>query len=139
MLGPSQLTTVGRAIIVAFFVDCGFATFEVSGFACGQLAALHALGNPFLLIALTLSNFGLGIGVLYPRIVLVAVNILGDSVLLLMQGCAVGAGQMAIVQLAHVAFFVVDLGFLGLEMYGFARSQLAALDAVGNAVLLVFL
>ena len=60
-----QGTTIRCAVIVDFLADRGFAAFEVGGFTGGQLATLHALGNPLLLIALALSYFALRIYVLH--------------------------------------------------------------------------
>ena len=46
---------------------------------------------------------------------------------------------MAVVLGAHAALFLVDAGLLMLEMGGFAGGELAALDALGDAVLLIVL
>src|SRR5882672_9359986 len=95
--GLSQRATVGRAVVVDFSVDVSFAAFHASGFGSGQLTALHALGNSFLLIALTLPHFALGIHVLHLGIVLLVVDVLGKLVLLLVQGGAIGSGQVTVV------------------------------------------
>src|SRR6185312_7887455 len=126
-------------IVVNFLVDRRFTAFEVSGFAGGQLAALYTLGNPLLLIALTLSNFAFGVDVLYLGVVLLLVNITREFILLLVQSGTVGSGQVTVVQFAHVVLFLIQLRFLLFQMLGFARGKFAALDSVGDAVLLVFL
>ncbi len=97
-LGWSQLAAVGGAVVVDFFVDVSFAAFQVGGFARGQLPAFHTLSNPFLLIAFPLSHFTLRVGILYPGVVLVFVDVLGKLVLLLIQGGAVGRGQVTVVE-----------------------------------------
>jgi hypothetical protein len=44
---------------------------------------------------------------------------------------------MTVVQLAHVALFLVEFRFFLFQFSGFARSELTALNAVRNAILLV--
>src|SRR5580704_433536 len=43
---------------------------------------------------------------------------------------------MAIIQLAHVVFFVVDVAFFLFQVLSFARRELPAVDAIGDAALL---
>src|SRR5207248_1707420 len=76
-LGGSQRLTVGGAIVMNFFVHGGFTALQFRGFACGQLAALHALRNPLLLIALALSHFTLRIHVLHLGIMLLFIDVFG--------------------------------------------------------------
>ena len=45
--------------------------------------------------------------------------------------------QVPVILRAHTALFPVDTGFLVFQARGLARGQLAALDAVGNAILLI--
>jgi hypothetical protein len=54
-----QATTIGAAS--RFVVgDAGLLTLDMNGFARGQAAALQSLGNPHLLMLLTLIDSGLG-------------------------------------------------------------------------------
>ena len=76
-LGSSQGATVGCAIVVDFVVDRSFAAFKPGGFAGGQLAALDALRDAVLLVLLALADFTFWVGILYRRIVLVLVGLLG--------------------------------------------------------------
>ena len=50
---------------------------------------------------------------------------------------AVGLGEMAVVLGAHASLFLVNAGFLVLEVRGFAGGELAALDALSDAILLI--
>src|SRR5215831_9504828 len=59
--------------------------------------------------------------------------------LLLVDEFAVGLGEMAVVLGAHGLLFVIDGCFLLLDVSGLAGGKLAALDSLGDAVLLVFL
>ena len=72
-------------------------------------------------------------------VVLVAVDPFGFLILLLLDGFAILFGQVAVVLCAHAFFFFVYAGFLMFEVAGFAGGELAALDALSDAVLLVFL
>ena len=45
---------------------------------------------------------------------------------------------MPVVLLPHAALFFVQTGFLGFQVLGFARSELTALYAVRDPILLVF-
>jgi hypothetical protein len=74
-----------------------------------------------------------------PAVVLVGVNLIGNRVLLLLDDGAVGGGQLAIVELLHIALFVIDGCFFLLEASRLAGGQLAALDALSDAILLIFL
>src|SRR5437660_1452920 len=133
-----QFAAVRSAIVADFMVDLGFIVFEVRGFAGGELPALDALSDAVLLVLGSLANFTLGIGVLHRRVVLVLVNLLGHLILLLGQSFLVGGGQLAVIELAHVALFLVDRGFFLFQVRGFTGGQFPALHAVSDAVLLVF-
>jgi len=133
-----EFATVRSTVVADFVVNLGFIVFEVRGLASGELSALDALSDAVLLVLGSLANFALGIGVLHRRVVLVLVDLLGHLILLLSQGLLVGIGKLAVVEFAHVALFLVDGGFFLLEVGGFAGSELSALDALSDAVLLVF-
>src|SRR5262249_44388260 len=92
-LGCGKFATIFRSIISDFFVDGSFALLEICSFSRRQLSALHALGNALLLIALALTNFTLGIDILYLRVVLLLVNIFGKLILLLVQRCFICSRQ----------------------------------------------
>ena len=68
---------------------------------------------------------------------LVLVDVLAEDVLLLVDLLLLVVGQIAAVGLAVVAHFLVQAGFFSLKVSGFARRQLAGLDSVGDALLLV--
>ena len=72
-------------------------------------------------------------------VVLVAVDALGFLVLLVIDQLLVGRGEVAVVLSAHGMFLVVDGRLLFLEVLGFTGGELTTLDALANAVLLVFL
>ena len=74
---------------------------------------------------------------LFPGVVLFVVNLPRNLVLLLIHGSFVSLSQLATVGLAHSAHFLVDALFLIFQMRGFPRFQLAALDALRDAVLLI--
>src|SRR5437899_9668374 len=114
-------------------VDLGFIVFEVRCFAGGELPALNALSDAVLLILSSLANFTLGISVLHRRVVLVLVNLLGHLILLLGQSLLVGSSQLAVIELAHVALFLVDRGFFLFQVGGFTGGQFPALHAVSDA------
>ena len=46
---------------------------------------------------------------------------------------------MAVVFRAHRVLFLIDACFLRFEVLGFTGSELAAVDALGNAILLIVL
>jgi len=76
---------------------------------------------------------------LHSSIVFLVVNLAGQSILLMVELCAVSRRQFSVVRRAHVVFFRVQRGFLGFQISGLSGGQLAALDTVGDAVLLVIL
>jgi hypothetical protein len=69
--------------------------------------------------------------------VLVAVDTAGFLVLLFVQGAPIRLSETTIVLGAHAALFLVDTSLLMLEVRGFTGSELAALDALRDAGLLV--
>src|SRR5271165_4444946 len=110
----------------------------MSRFAGGQLSALDALCDAVLLVFGALADFALRVGVLHGGVMLVLINLVRQLVLLLVQGGLVCSSQLAVVERAHVLFFVVQVGLFLFEVGGLASRKFAALYAVGNAVLLVF-
>src|ERR1700738_1802118 len=74
---------------------------------------------------------------LYRAVVLIFVDLVGKLVLLFLQSGLVRSGQVAIVQLAHIALFLVQFRFLFLQVAGFAGRQLATRDALRNSILLI--
>ena len=70
-------------------------------------------------------------------VVFCPVDASGFLILLLVQDLAVGLGEMAIVLRAHATLFFVDTGLLMFQSRGFAGSELTALDALADALLLI--
>jgi hypothetical protein len=132
-----QLSAVRQAIVLHFLVHCGFFRLQLSRFAGGQLTALDSLRDAVLLVLLTLANFALAV-ILCGGVVLVLINLLGKSVLLLVDLSFLLLGQRAAVVFPVGANFLVQSGFLRFQVRRFASSQLAALDSLRNAVLLIF-
>jgi hypothetical protein len=73
------------------------------------------------------------------RLVPVVVNGLRRMAPLMLTVGALGGIETSAIVFVPVAFFAVEAGFLSLQPGGFATSQLAALHAVGDALLLVLL
>ena len=76
---------------------------------------------------------------LFAAVVLGAMDAAGLGVLLVVQRAAVLRGEVAVVPRAHAALFAIDAALLMLEACGFAGGELAALDTLRDAVLLVLL
>ena len=74
-----------------------------------------------------------------PRVVLFPVDVSGSPVLPAIERLAVGPGQVSVIRPAHSVLFPVDALLLTFEPGGFSRSELAAANALGDAVLLIFL
>src|SRR5579864_2323585 len=137
MLLRRQLAAVGLPVGPNLLVDARLVVLKVRGFTGRQLAALDALRDAVLLILLALADFALGIRILHGRVVLVPINLLRQLILLLVQRGLVGGRELAVVQFAHVALFLVQAGFLPLQIGSFTGGKLAALHAIGDAVLLI--
>ena len=135
-VGARQFAAVGLAHSASLAIDALLFVFQVLGFARGQLPAANAVRDAVLLVLFALADFTLAV-VRRIRIVLVVVDILGQVVLLAIEFCAVGGSQVAIVLGPHIVFFFVQALFLGFQVLRFAGSQLPALDAIGDAVLLI--
>jgi hypothetical protein len=116
LLFRRQFAAVGHAIIADLMVHRSFTLFNMGGIACGHLTTLDALRNALLLVALPLPDLAFGVYILRGSVVLVFINLVRELVLLLMQRGAVGGGQMAVVQLAHVMLLLVKFGFFFLQM-----------------------
>ena len=71
-------------------------------------------------------------------VVLVAVDLPGRAIQLVIHLHPFRLRQLATIGLAVGADFVGDSGFLGFQVCGFAGGQLSAVDALRDAVLLVF-
>src|SRR2546427_675720 len=82
---------------------------------------------------MTLANSDL----LDARVVLLAIDGTRGAVLLAVDLPAFGWSQRATVGGALVVDFFVDVSFAALQVGSFARSQLSALDALSDAILLV--
>lgn len=67
----------------------------------------------------------------------VFIDRLADAVLLTVDAVLFGLGQMAVVSRHVFLFAVLDGGFALLKIRGLLRAQLAAGNAIGNALLLV--
>ena len=76
---------------------------------------------------------------LYPGIVLIAVDGAGDAILSVIQSGAVPAGQMAVISASHPALFAIDGNFAPLQIARLMPGELAASHALRDAVLLAFL
>jgi hypothetical protein len=133
-----QLAAIEGALGIDFLVDGRFLLLQMTSFAGRQLAARDALTNAVLLVFRSLADFALWIGVLHRGIVLVLVNLLGKLVLLLLQSSAVRLGEMAVIHGLHITLFLVQFGLLLLQVRGLSGRQLATVDAIGDAILLIF-
>src|SRR5208283_2390232 len=138
LFAVGELTAVRGTIRLHLLVDALLLILELGGFAGRQLAALHALGNAGLLIFAALPHLIVavmrGVGV-----VLVLINLLGHLVLLLVDLLLFGRRQLSAVGSAVGAGFAIDRRFLRFQLGSFTGSQLAALHALRDAVLLIFL
>src|SRR6266481_2280700 len=136
LFASRQRAAIGFAVAGYVLVDALLLFFELSGFTRSELAALDALSDAVLLIFAALADFVVaivgGVGV-----VLVGVNLLRHLILLLVDPGFFGRRQLSAVGRAVRAGFLVDGRFLVFKVGGFSGSELAALHAVGDAVLLV--
>ena len=101
----------------------------------GSFAARLSLA--LLLVALAPANFSSRISVLHGRIMFVAINLPGEPILLTVEPGAVGRGKLATIVLTHIMRFAVDSSFFSFQVGSFAGCELAALNSIGNAILLV--
>ena len=73
-------------------------------------------------------------------IMLILIDIVGKPVLLRVELRLVRGGQVAVrPRCAFAVFPGVEVRFFALEVCGFARSQRAVLNAISDAILLIFL
>ena len=68
---------------------------------------------------------------------LLVVNVLGELVLLLIDGAAFGLAELATIGLAHALNFAVQALLFILQLSSFPRGQLAAPYSLRDAILLV--
>jgi hypothetical protein len=134
-----KFAAVGLPVSAHLLIDSRLIFFEMGSLSGGQLATLDPLGNAILLILLTFANFALGIRILHGSVVLILVDLPGNLILLLIQRGFICGGQFSIIQLAHVALFLVDTGFFLFQIHGLTSRELSTFNTVGDAVLLVFL
>src|SRR5438874_2360282 len=121
-------------------VDARFAALEARGFAVGEAARLHALLDALLLIDVAL-DVGLHalrrgrVRVAGLRIVLLAVDVAAHAVLLARKARLLGGRELAVLHGARLV--ALDARFLALEARRLARIELAGLQALLDALLLV--
>src|SRR6185312_4613397 len=75
----------------------------------------------------------------FAGVVLTPVNLLGRLILLLVDGLAIGSGELAAVRLTHAGFSLVDALLLAFHVASFASGHRTVLKAFTNALLLVAL
>ena len=68
---------------------------------------------------------------------LLTVDIAGEPILLPVDRAAILRGQLATIDLAHIALFPIERAFLGLQPRGLPGGELTALDTPPDAVLLI--
>src|SRR5205823_5861873 len=116
------------------------AALELGRFAGGEAARLHAVLDAVLLVDVAL-HVGLhalrrgGIRIALLRVVLLAVDVAAHLVLLARKARLLGGGELAVLHGPRLV--ALDAGFLALEARGLARIELAGLQALLDAVLLV--
>src|SRR5580692_12537168 len=115
-------------------VDVLFVLLGLGRFACVHFAAVNAIRNPLLLVALALAHFAVGTRLSGP-VVLVVVDRLAHVVLLLVHVLALFGSQLPAVCRAIILHFMIDVGFARFEMLSLAGSQLSGANAVRNPVL----
>jgi len=132
-----EFATVGLAIGVNLLIDSLLTIFGVGRFASGHLAAADTLGDAILLELAARTDFVVavvgGVGV-----VLVVVDGAADVVLLAIDLIALLLGELAAIGRAIGVNLAIEIGFAAFEVFGFAGGELAGLDAVGDAILLIF-
>jgi hypothetical protein len=132
LLALGELSTAGAHVGLAA-LQAGFLGLQPAGFRGRQLAAPDSLPNASLLGTVTAFNSadrrGLALGVVF-----LAINLFRKPVLLALNFRPFLPGELAIA--LHLGYFFVNGSFLPLEPGGFGGSQLAALDALSDALLL---
>mmetsp|Transcript_46808 Transcript_46808/g.110152 ORF Transcript_46808/g.110152 Transcript_46808/m.110152 type:complete len:282 (+) Transcript_46808:940-1785(+) len=134
----TDMTIGGSARLGA--VDMGLAGFEAAGFTLGQRAGLQAVLDAFFLVdvALHIGLHALAGGrqrVAVDAVVLGRLDVAAGLVLRGAQLAAFTGAELAVLQVLGLQ--LVDLGLVALQQASFARRDLAALQAVLDALLLV--
>ncbi len=137
LFGGSQLASVGLAIGGHLTIDVLLVLLGLRGFACVHLAAVNAIGDALLLVALPLTHFAVCTR-LRGTVVLVVVDRLAYVVLLLVHVRTLFGSQLPAIGRAIILHFVIDVGFARFQVLGLARGQLAGPSTVGNPILLIF-
>ena len=138
LFAGGQFAAVGCAVRFHLLIDSLLLVLQLGGFTGSQLPALDALSDAVLLVFLPLAHFAVA-GVGGVGVVFVGVDLLGQLILLPVDLRLFCAGQLAAVGRAVRFGFAVDGRFLGFQFGSFTGGQLAALHALGDAVLLIFL
>src|SRR5207302_2803231 len=121
-------------------VDARFAALKARGFAVGEAARIHALLDAALLVdvALYVGLHALRRGrarIAGLRVVLLAVDVAAHAVLLAREAGLLRGRELAVLHGARLV--ALDARFLALEARRFARGELAGLQALLDALLLV--
>ena len=137
-LAGSKVTAIRLPHAADLSVQSLFAIFLPRRFSRSHLAAANPLRDAVLLVLAPLANLVVAI-IGGAGIVLVLVDLPGKAILLTIQRGAVGSGQMAIVRGTHLPLPLVQIGLPVLQILGFSRRQLAAINTIGNPILLILL
>ena len=136
LLLPGELAAVGLPVRRDLLINSLFVIFEFCGLPGLQRAAANALRDAILLILATLPDLivpvmrGVGIG-------LILMDLIAQMVLLLVDLLLFRLRKLASVGLPVVVHLAVEIGLLAFQILGFAGGQLAGLNAIGDAVLLI--
>src|SRR5579864_4246282 len=133
----SQLSSVGLAIGGHLTIDVLLVLLGLRRFACVHLAAVNAIRDALLLVALALAHFAVRTR-LRSSVVLVVVDRTADVVLLLVHMRAFFRSQLSAIGRAIILHFVIDVGFARFQVLGFAGSQLSGASSVRDSILLIF-
>src|SRR5579864_2116701 len=136
-LGGSQLSSVALAIGGHLMIDVLLVLLGLRRFTCVHLAAVDAIRDALLLVALALAYFAVRTRLCGP-VVLVVIDRTADIVLLLVHMRALFGSQLPAVGRAIILHFVIDVGFARFQVLGLAGSQLSGASSVRNPILLVF-
>src|SRR5208282_3100567 len=135
LFARGQLAAVGGAVRGHLVIDGLLLAFQLPSLFGRQRAAGNALCDAVLLVLAALADFVIpvvrGIGV-----VLVVVNLPGGPVVLPVELGFIGRSQVAVVLGAHFVRLFADGPLAVLQVLGLAGGQLAALNALGDALLL---